>query len=241
MLRALSILLLLTLMASSQCASRRDDAIATHEFRYFTFHAHGLGESGFGDANAELEKQYDSILDRLGLAAANRVSFHVFPDANSLREEFTRKFPSILVPGFARGLSPSPTEVYLVYPTTGFYTGYIHEFTHCMTQNVNPTIPNHPRWLWESIALFEAGEFTHPRSVGALASHAPGFDELNNFNSNTIYQVGYLLGEFIFKNYGREKYIELIKENGDLERVLGSKDQEFLDSWYAYLKLNYNF
>lgn len=240
-MRVLSLMLVLILVAASQCASRRDDTLVMHEFDHFIFFAHGLGGSGFDDANAELEKQYDSILNHLGLAAVNKVSFHVFRDANSLHEEFTRKFPSILVPDFATGLSPSPTEVYLVYPSSGFYTGYIHEFTHCMTQNVNPTIPNHPRWLWESIALFEAGEFTHPRNVAALASHAPGFDELNNFNSTTIYQVGYLLGEFIFKKYGREKYIELIKENGDLEQVLGSNDQEFLDLWYAYLKLNYNF
>ncbi|HEY1870644.1 MAG TPA: hypothetical protein VGG71_06260, partial [Chitinophagaceae bacterium] len=35
----------------------------------------------------------------------------------------------------------------------------IHEFAHCVSRDINWTIVNDPRWLWEAIAIYDVGYF----------------------------------------------------------------------------------
>ena len=42
-----------------------------------------------------------------------------------------------------------------------------------------------------------------------------------------IYELGYLLGEFIVSTWGRPAYLRLIQANGDLQAVLGVSPAAF--------------
>ena len=70
-----------------------------------------------------------------------------------------------------------------------------HEMSHAISLRVNPTFGNRPRWLWESVALFENDEFVDPRSIAYLAQgRFPTLAELDADPnaSRQVYEVGYL-------------------------------------------------
>ena len=70
-----------------------------------------------------------------------------------------------------------------------------HEMSHAISLSVNATFGNRPRWLWESVALFENDEFVDPRSIAYLAQgRFPTLAELDADPnaSRQVYEVGYL-------------------------------------------------
>jgi hypothetical protein len=114
-----------------------------------------------------------------------------------------------------------------------------HEFCHCLSLRANPTIANNPRWLWETVALYENGEFVDPRTVSALRSGAlPTLAQLNSDfdTSQLVYQVGYVLGEFIVGTWGRDGLVRLVRLNGDVERALETAVPAFEARWHAFLQ-----
>ena len=40
--------------------------------------------------------------------------------------------------------------------SSGMVSHLVHEFAHCVSLQVNPRIANNPRWLWESVAIYES-------------------------------------------------------------------------------------
>ena len=117
-----------------------------------------------------------------------------------------------------------------------------HEFIHIVTLAVNRTISNNPRWLWETVALYENREFVHPATLSYMRTgQFPTLAVLNaSFNdSRQVYEVGYVLGEFIVANWGIDGLVRLVQANGDLPATLGLSVTDFEARWYAFLKGNY--
>ena len=54
-----------------------------------------------------------------------------------------------------------------------------------------------------------------------------------------IYQLGYLLGEFIVSRYGGDAFIRLIQTNADLQGVLGVSNAEFEAAWRSFVRQKY--
>lgn len=108
----------------------------------------------------------------------------------------------------------SPTEV-------------VHEYAHLVSMQVNPTIPNNPRWLWEAIATYEAGQLDHPGSWPPGALSFPGFPALNQFNSALPYRWGYLISEAVIQRWGDGGYLALMEANGRVQETLGISESEF--------------
>ena len=84
---------------------------------------------------------------------------------------------------------------------------------------MNPTFANQPRWLWESVALFENGELVDPRTIPYLAQgRFPTLGQLDADPnaSRQVYEVGYLIGEFVVARAGRAGLLRLIRANGDV-------------------------
>ena len=131
----------------------------------------------------------------------------------------------------------------------------IHEFAHTVTLKLlldNETQPinsqafdkkfaTFPTWLWEAISVYEAGQWIDPKTLPFLNNGAyPNISELNSRSKGgKIYKVGYTIIEFILHQYGREKLIDLIKNYGDLSKVLGVTGDQFCKDWYAFLKQKY--
>lgn len=119
-----------------------------------------------------------------------------------------------------------------------------HEFSHAASLHLNSDFGNNPRWFWESVAIYEAGEFTHPNEIEYLVmGNFPSLSELNGMltkdGANKIYKMGYLLSEFIIHKWGREKYLELILESGDLEKVLAISTPVFEQQWEKFVLEKY--
>src|SRR6185436_13502847 len=112
-----------------------------------------------------------------------------------------------------------------------------HEFAHCVSMRLNPTIPNNPRWLWESVALFEALQYDDARTRPLVTTGpVPSLTQLSSFDNTTVYGVGAWLGLFIVDTKGRDTYRALIRANGDLGRVLGMTETAFLEEWATYVR-----
>jgi len=54
-----------------------------------------------------------------------------------------------------------------------------------------------------------------------------------------IYELGYVLGEFIVDRYGRAALRRLIQTNADLPGVLGVPAAEFERAWQTYVRQRY--
>jgi hypothetical protein len=56
-----------------------------------------------------------------------------------------------------------------------------------------------------------------------------------------VYEVGYILGEYIIEKWGKPALRELIIHNGDLEIVIGLSVTELEMGWHKWIKDRYFF
>jgi hypothetical protein len=115
-------------------------------------------------------------------------------------------------------------------------TEIVHEFAHLVSIQVNPTIPNNPRWLWEAIATYEAGQLDHPSGWTLAELSFPGFEALNQYNSPLPYRWGYLISAAIIDRWGDESYLDLIRTNGRAEETLEVTEAELGVYLEAYVR-----
>jgi hypothetical protein len=92
------------------------------------------------------------------------------------------------------------------------------------------------------VALYENGEFVDPRTIDyVVRGNFPTLQQLNvDLNGGSqIYQLGYVLGEFIMSRWGRPAFLRLIETNADLPAVLGMSSAEFEAAWQSYVRQRY--
>ena len=211
--------------------------------RVQTAHFQIMGGSSTPDtalrrAGNSLEAEYARILSDLGVSSHPVVTVRMWEDATSYYNELTRFFGTRYN---ATGYITGPTELRLL-TGANVNTNAVHEFVHAVTLGINPRFGNNPRWFWESVALYENNEFVHPRLIESTSrGNFPTLQQLNvDVNTDTqIYQLGYLLGEFIVTRYGRPAFLRLIETNADLQGVLGLSTAEFEAAWQSYVRQRY--
>ncbi len=204
---------------------------------HFTVFAGTTPEPTLRAAADRLEAEYPRILRELNLASVPLITVRIWHDETTYFNELTRYF-GVRYP--AAGYITGPTEL-RVLDVPQLSVNVVHEFVHAASLAVNAQFGNNPRWLWEAVALYENGELVHPRTLGYLASGFPTLQQLNvDVNSGTqIYQLGYLLGEFIVSRYGRASYLRLIQTNADIAGVLGISTADFEAAWQSYVRQRY--
>jgi len=115
------------------------------------------------------------------------------------------------------------------------HCGKVHEFAHCVSLEVNDSFGNNPRWLWESVAVYESNQFRDPRTLSYMTSLTPPtFASLNSFDNTRVYEVGYTIGEFIVAQWGRPLLRSLIASNGDITGALGISPAQFERDWFNF-------
>jgi hypothetical protein len=57
--------------------------------------------------------------------------------------------------------------------------------------------------------------------------------------SRQVYEVGYLLGEFIVSRWSRAAFGRLIQTNADLPATLGLSAPAFEEAWYVWIRERY--
>jgi hypothetical protein len=187
---------------------------------------------------AALEATYDRVTAELETGDVGTLTVEVWQDEASfvaaLESYFGRRYAST---GYVTG--PATLRV-LVVPRVEVNAS--HELCHALSMRVNPTIANNPRWLWETVALYENGERVDPRSIPYLA--AGRFPTLSALDadpdaSRQVYEVGYLIGEFVVFRAGREGLLRLVRANGDVGVIGFASPRAFEEAWAGFVRDRY--
>jgi hypothetical protein len=186
-----------------------------------------------------LELQFGRITADLGVAQMPVVTVKLWVDTESFYQEMAAKAGQRFAG--ATGFVGGQTEVSIL---DGANAGgrAVHEFAHVVSMAVNPRIGNNPRWLWEAVAIFEAQEFVDPTRLSYLAAgQFPTLASLSSdfSSSQQIYEVGYLLGEFVVATWDRAALIRLIQANGDTATALGITTSQFEQRWADFVRQKY--
>lgn len=190
-----------------------------------------------------LESNYSRITSDLRVTGLASTSVWLWQDSTSYYADMASRGP--MYPG-AGGYVINAHAVSMLYapgvPSVHVARGAVHEFAHVVSIALNPRIPNNPRWLWETVALYENGEFIDPSTLDYMRSGSyPSLADLDvAYNvSGRIYQVGFLLGEYIVARWGQDGFIRLIERNGDLAAAIGTTTADFESGWRTFLHEKY--
>lgn len=190
----------------------------------------------------ELDNNYDRILDFFSLKDDSLSKFKIY--LYSSYDEFRMSvFKEIAFDvddmGGAGGYTLGPNKLYLMYENNKYITKTaVHEFVHCITYNFNYSdmIPN---WLFEGLAMYLSQD--KDRYIDSYKEFAevglPSYYKLNDYSNRYIY--GYSLVEYIDKEFGRDKLLELLK-NSDIEKVLKVSEENFREGWRFYISQKVN-
>jgi hypothetical protein len=220
-------------------------AFASHASAHFTFRYTPLDAATVAATAAAVEAHHARILGDLGLDQAPLVTVTLYPDPESFRNAVVPLVGN--VPSFASGLVTGPADIHVLSPNLASRWAYgdgltaiVHEFAHCASMRVNPSIPNNPRWLWEAVALYEAGQILDPRGLPYMAAHRPPtLAELNRIENTAIYEVGGLIGQFVAETWGRAALRDLVRTGGAVQSVLGVDEAAFASRWFEYARERY--
>ncbi len=223
----------------------------------FNIHFHHVSSWDAKRISDKLEENYYRITEHLQAPKQPIVQVYIHPN----NEEFQREVGfdaygaikgvdslHLLYTGFPFSLMMSIEEI------------AIHEFTHNVTLNmlIQDAISSgkisssigfdslysqedkrfdevYPRWLWESIAVYEADQINIFSLYMSLKDGFPTLEALNEPN-NLVYNVGYTLIDFVIQHWGKEKLLNLIKSNGDIKSILDLTDKDFENQWELYVK-----
>lgn len=200
----------------------------------------GLTQSITPPIIEKVEQNYERILGDMQLNSLPRITVEIWNDETHFQNDM-KKDLGVNYPG-ATGYVYSPTTVRVLYRSNAAQT-VLHEFSHAVSLHVNGYFGNNPRWYWEAVAIYEAGEFINPKNISYIASgNFPSLAELTsdfNTGSRKIYEVGYLLSEYIIATWGKSNYVQMIRTNANIQHVLGLSVSQFEDGWKEFVTKKY--
>ena len=207
----------------------------TAHFRIFAGQA---SEATVAVAAEQLEQHYARVLADLGIGDVATITVNIWQDEATYFGVLERYFGlRYQAAGYITG-----REEIRVLAVPQLPVNVVHEFCHAASLYVNPSLANNPRWLWETIALYENGELVQPRTLDYMVRGAyPTLQQLNADPNagRQVYEVGYVLGEFIVSRWGRPAFLRLIQTNADLPATLGLSPQAFEAAWYSWVRERY--
>ena len=252
MSRALAVPVLLAAVACGQSripptspSPAAGATFAEHASEHFTIFYTTLDAPSVAHTAASLERDYARITAALGVSATPRIRVFLYTTREAMQAAVRPAVGEL--PAFASGLVTGADAVHILSPELPVVWSYetglralTHELAHCVSLAINPRIANNPRWLWEAVAVYEAGQFVDPRTLPYLAGGAaPALDSLNGFDNTRVYDVGYLIAEFVVSRWGRDGLVGLIATDGNLGAVTGLNATEFVAAWRDFLRSRY--
>lgn len=200
-----------------------------------------LSERDVAHLQAALKDSRPMVLMALGLAELPSVTVQVWRDETQYQDAMEQTL-GMRAPG-SRGYVTGDSEIRLLFHRRlSAQREAVHEFVHAATLQLNSNFGNNPRWLWESVAQYLAGEFIDPRTVEQFQSgQCPSLETLNSpfDRGGSIYQSGYLLGEFIVTRWGAPSLPELVSSNGNIEAEFDITETEFETRWCTFVQGKY--
>ncbi len=241
---------LLAALAACSCEGRRAGdgrsaspvprTYSSEDGRYVVVLHPGAAEELAGPILARLAAEGGRIRDHLGVTDTTPYAVHVRGNSG----DFLRAMESSIGTSYP-GASGFITGRYRaeILATSGAPQEALHEYAHSMSLFIKPRWYNRPRWLWEALATWESGEFFHPSTISDVrVGIFPTLAELDldhNSGARLVYEVGYLLFEYLLDGWGMETVKELIRQSGDVPGVLGLPVEEFERRWREFVTERY--
>jgi hypothetical protein len=208
------------------------------ETAHFRVHADQAADSLLREIADRLEAELPRVAADLAVSGVRPVTVKVWQDEAAWGAEVQRYFGRrIDTAGYITG----PDEL-RVLAVSQVARNAVHELAHCLSLYVNPTFANNPRWLWESVALYENRELVDPRTLSYLVQGRPptlAQLDVDVTAWRQVYEVGYLIGEFVVARGGLAGLRDLIRTNGNTLAVLGLSSAQFEAAWYAWVRERY--
>lgn len=210
--------------------------------RYFTFVLEDdMTHEDYAHIEKALFENRESVLTALGLNDMPKVTVRLWRDNEHYQDVMEATFGS-RAPG-SRGYIVSDHEMRILL--TGAVSEAreaVHEFVHAATLRLNPDFGNNPRWLWEAVAIYTAGETPRPETLFLFQNNkCPSLGQLSQpfNNGGSIYDVGYYLIDYIVNTWRHDAVIGLIKSNGDVSATLSLSESAFEKGWCSFVRSNY--
>jgi len=213
--------------------------VVDSHFEYILYD--GLPESILIPIQRKLNDNYSRVLNDLEVTNMNKVTVKIWGNETNFLDDMEQTLGRRYIG--SSGWVGSSTDIRILNRGNATAQIALHEFCHAVSLVVNNQIGNNPRWLWEAVAIYEAGEFRDPKTLSYLINgNFPTIEDLNaNFTTsgNKIYEVGYLLSEFIITRWGKSFYLNLIKSNGNISQILGLSTLQFEEAWKVFVMNKY--
>jgi hypothetical protein len=238
--------LIITTLLIIYCTNLEAQIYKTNHFKIFYTK---IDDKNIKEIADSLENNYIRIITNLQSQELPIVSIYFYADTASFRE-FAKRWNRYL-PTWAIGMARGDSSIHMISPDSPDARnqdyGYqemirntIHEFAHCVSLYINKTFANKPRWLWESIAIYESNQTSDPHQLSYLVNQRPPtLKELNDLSKPYVYEVGYFIAEYLVEIKGNDVLNALIKNNGNIQQTLNMDDVEFIKQWFAFVKKKY--
>ncbi len=214
------------------------DNMNSQHFRYYCHD--GIAVESIESIKTALEENYDRIVNDLQPENLTEVTVRIWGNTENFENAMEADL-GIRYSG-ATGYLYGKTEFRIMLLSSSPKIA-VHEFAHVVSLHVNWTISNNPRWFWETVAVYESQDFVDPKQLTYMVSgDYPAISELNrdyNEGNQKIYSLGFVIGEFIIENWGKEGFRNLILTNADIQSVLGITVNEFERQLYVFIEDKY--
>jgi hypothetical protein len=233
-------ILIITTLLIMCCVNSEAPIYKTKHFQIFYTK---LDNKNIKEIADSVENNYTRIITNLKSTELQIISIHYYTDTANFRKamNFGPKVPAWVI-----GITHPDSAIYMLSPNAPsedyqpMIRGTIHEFAHCVSGHINPTIINKPRWLWEAVAIYESNQTSDPRLLTYLINQKPPtLIELNDLSKPYIYEVGYFIAEYLVEIKGNGVLNALIKNNGNIQQTFNMNDEEFTKQWFAFVKKKY--
>jgi hypothetical protein len=218
------------------------------DFTHFKFHFSRSDSAIVDSVNQVLNRYYTGILKRYEVKRLPILDIYIYPSVQAYHAAINYPNAPAWMVGSATinkfsivsPLNPGPSHSF-----ASVLKGVVHEFMHCVhihivKNNMSKVKDNDTRWLWEGLACYEGEQFVHPKTLEYVRDKFPTLEALNDAETGEmIYELGYVLVEFIRKTWGQKSVLKLIKTNGDLTKVLDVSEDQFNTMWQQYVTQQY--
>lgn len=220
-----------------------------NETQRFRIHYNPVDTGVISDVVQTLDKHYDRILKDYRIKKMPKTEIFIYPSADDYHAAIN--YPN--APAWMIGSATidkfsivSPRNAGPSFTYEEVLKGVVHEFMHCVhihlvKNNLGKARNNDGRWLWESLACYEGNQFVDPKSIGYVVNNNfPSLEALNGGDQQEkIYQVGFVITEFIKSEWGMQGLIRLIKSNADIKETFRVTEEEFENRLVNYVIAKY--
>jgi hypothetical protein len=223
------------------------------ETKHFRFIYSAIDTSSIEEIAENLEDNYSRIVTDLEVRQQPRVEVTIYPSIQAYHLAINNPDAPLTDVGSAVSNKAfrivSPNNPGPVWNYEFMMKAFIHEFTHCVHYTILEGITtkslvtlsetdSQGSWLFESLACYEAGQFFHPSKFKYLTQgDYPALEELGE--SGKVYDIGYVLIDYIKTTWGTKNLNHLIRTNGNIQASLGLSETEFERKFYDYVKDKY--